>query len=118
MLYVHARSFIVRLLLCLLLTTFPLLLHPPAMRLVQQAESLGTGAIPTMGINDVTEGTLLFKTNQLGRYIPAPLLKTDVQIALAGIIARATSCHHTGRTATVCSHRRDYGGKGRRLRAC
>ena len=90
MLYAHARSFIVRLLLCLLLTAFPLLIHPPAMLLAQQAESLGTGVIPTMGINDVTEGTLLFKTNQLGRYIPAPLLKTDVQIAIAGIIARAT----------------------------
>jgi Ca-activated chloride channel family protein len=43
-----------------------------------------------MGINDVTEGTLLFKTNQLGRYTPAPILKTDVQIAVTGIIARAT----------------------------
>ena len=55
-----------------------------------QPESLSTGVIPTMGINDVTEGTLLFKTNQLGRYTPAPILKTDVQIAVTGIIARAT----------------------------
>ena len=90
MLYAHARSFIVRLLLCLVLTTFPLLIHSPAILLAQPAESLSTGVIPTMGINDVTEGTLLFKTNQLGRYIPAPLLKTDVQIAITGIIARAT----------------------------
>ena len=58
MLYAHARSFIVRLLLCLLLTAFPLLIHPPAMLLAQQDESLGAGAIPTMGINGVTEGTL------------------------------------------------------------
>ncbi|MBH0202525.1 MAG: marine proteobacterial sortase target protein [Nitrospira sp.] len=43
-----------------------------------------------MGINEVTEGTLLFKTNQSGRYLPAPILKTDVQIAVTGIIARAT----------------------------
>lgn len=43
-----------------------------------------------MGINDVTEGTLLFKTNQQGRYTAAPILKTDVQIAVTGIIARAT----------------------------
>ena len=118
MLYAHARLFIVRLLLCLLFTTFPHLIHPPAMLLAQQVESLGTGVIPTMGINDVTEGTLLFKTNQLGRYISAPLLKNDVQITLTGIIARASSWHRTGMTATVSSHRRDYGEKGRRLRAC
>ena len=58
MLYAHARSFIVRLLLCRLLTAFPLLIQPSAMLLGQQDESLGTGVIPTMGINDVTEGTL------------------------------------------------------------
>ena len=57
---------------------------------MQPTESLSTAMIPTMGINDVTEGTLLFKTNQQGRYIPAPILKTDVQIAVTGIIARAT----------------------------
>jgi len=60
------------------------------MLLAQPAESLSTGVIPTMGINDVTEGTLLFKTNQPGRYTPAPILKIDVQIAVTGIIARAT----------------------------
>lgn len=57
---------------------------------VEPAESLGTGMVPTMGINEVTEGTLLFKTNQAGRFTPAPLLKSDVQIAVTGIIARAT----------------------------
>jgi Ca-activated chloride channel family protein len=55
-----------------------------------EPEFFTTGIVPTMGINEVTEGTLLFKTNQQGRYLPAPLLKTDVQIAVAGIIARAT----------------------------
>jgi len=90
MLYVHARSRIVHLCLCVLLTAVPLLIHPAALLLAQPAESLSTGVIPTMGINDVTEGTLLFKTNQLGRYTPAPVLKTDVQIAVTGIVARAT----------------------------
>jgi len=90
MLYAHARSSIVRLCLCVLLTVFLLLIHPSAMLRAQPVESLSTGVIPTMGINDVTEGTLLFKTNQLGRYTPAPILKTDVQIAVTGIIARAT----------------------------
>ena len=90
MLYSHARSSVVRLCLCVLLATFPLLTSPTDRLLAQPAESLSAGVIPTMGINDVTEGTLLFKTNQRGRYIPAPILKTDVQIAVTGIIARAT----------------------------
>lgn len=42
----------------------------------------------SIGLNDVTEGSLLFKTNEAGRYIPAPILKTDVQISVTGTIAR------------------------------
>ncbi len=41
-----------------------------------------------MALKDVTQGSLLFKTNEAGRYIPAPILKTDAQIAITGIIAR------------------------------
>ena len=59
---------------------------PPAAYAV---DTLTTGVIPTMGMQDVTEGALLFKTNQHGRYIPAPVLRTDVQISVTGIIARA-----------------------------
>ena len=84
-----ARSSIVHLCLCALLTAFPLLIAPTATLFAQPAESLST-VIPTMGINDVTEGTLLFKTTQVGRYTAAPILKTDVHIAVTGIIARAT----------------------------
>lgn len=43
-----------------------------------------------MVLKDVTQGSLLFRTNQVGRYIPAPMLKTDVQIVVTGIIARTT----------------------------
>jgi Ca-activated chloride channel family protein len=86
----YTRSLVVRLCLCAFLTAFPPLISPTATLLAQPAESLSTAVIPTMGINDVTEGTLLFKTNQQGRYTPAPILKTDVQIAVTGIIARAT----------------------------
>ena len=68
--------------LCTALLTLPALSAEP--------ETLSTGIVPTMGLNEVTEGTLLFKTTQRGRYIPAPVLKTDVQIAVTGIIARAT----------------------------
>ena len=39
--------------------------------------TLSTGVIPTMGLNDATEGTLLFRTGQPGRYLPAPILHTD-----------------------------------------
>jgi len=51
---------------------------------------LSTGVVPTMGINEVTEGSLLFRTEQAGRFTPAPVLKTDVRIAVTGSIARAT----------------------------
>lgn len=80
----------VRLCLCAFLTVFPSLISPTTAIFAQPAESLSTAMIPTMGINDATEGALLFKTNQPGRYTPAPILKTDVQIAVTGIIARAT----------------------------
>ncbi len=41
-----------------------------------------------MELKDVTQGSLLFKTGQAGRYIPAPMLKTDVKISVTGVIAR------------------------------
>ncbi|MEQ1847246.1 MAG: VIT domain-containing protein, partial [Nitrospira sp.] len=43
----------------------------------------------TVGLSDVTQGRLLFRTGQAGRFIPAPTLKTDVQITVTGVIARA-----------------------------
>jgi Ca-activated chloride channel family protein len=63
---------------------------PPEAGSADSAATLSTGIIPTMGINEVTEGALLFRTNQAGRFTPAPVLKTDVQIAITGTIARAT----------------------------
>ena len=79
-----------RLTFCALLSPFgmaaPLLptsaAEPPA--------PLKTSVVPTMSLHDVTEGTLLFRTNQAGRFTPAPILKSDVQIAVTGLIARAT----------------------------
>ncbi|MCS6290029.1 MAG: marine proteobacterial sortase target protein [Nitrospira sp.] len=62
----------------------------PATSCAEPGESLHTGIIPTMGLNEVTEGTLMFRTDQAGRYTPAPILKTDVHIAVTGTIARAT----------------------------
>ena len=73
--------------LCTLLSLLYLIfLSQPASAI--EPESLTTGIVPTMGIHEVTEGTLLFKTNRSGRYLPAPVLKTDVEIAVTGIIAR------------------------------
>ena len=43
----------------------------------------------TIGLNDVKQGRLLFRSGQAGRFIPAPTLKTDVQIIVTGVIARA-----------------------------
>ena len=44
----------------------------------------------TVGLSDVKQGRLLFRTGQAGRFIPAPTLKTDVQITVTGLIARTT----------------------------
>lgn len=63
---------------------------PPLPASPVEPESLTTGVVPTMGMNDVSQGALLFKSHQQGRFTPAPLLKTDVQIAVTGIIARTT----------------------------
>lgn len=43
----------------------------------------------TVGLSDVKQGRLLFRSGQAGRFIPAPTLKTDVQITVTGVIARA-----------------------------
>ncbi|MDP1947850.1 MAG: marine proteobacterial sortase target protein [Nitrospirota bacterium] len=43
----------------------------------------------TVGLSDVKQGRLLFRSGQAGRFIPAPTLKTDVQIIVTGVIARA-----------------------------
>ena len=42
----------------------------------------------TVGLGDVKQGRLIFRTGQAGRFIPAPTLKTDVQITVTGVIAR------------------------------
>jgi Ca-activated chloride channel family protein len=80
-----ATELLLRAMLCIFCLAF---MTPPVWP--AEPESLTTGLVPTMSLNEVTEGTLLFKTNQQGRYRPAPMLKTDVQITVTGIIARAT----------------------------
>ena len=39
-------------------------------------------------IPDVTRGSLLYRTNQIGQYVPAPTLLTKVHIDVTGMIAR------------------------------
>src|SRR5574341_2016928 len=88
MLHAQLRRSMVRLTLCTMITALFPLTTPPAMLLAQPAEAVSARAIPIMGIRDVTEGALLFRTTQPGRFTPAPILKTDVHIAVTGIIAR------------------------------
>jgi len=40
-------------------------------------------------LNDIESGALLFNTKEPGKYVPAPLLATDVKIDVSGPIARA-----------------------------
>jgi Ca-activated chloride channel family protein len=86
----RARTSATRLALCAFFLSLALGAPFPATSCAEPGESLNTGIVSTMGINDVTEGTLMFRTDQAGRYTPAPVLKTDVQIAVTGTIARAT----------------------------
>lgn len=83
-------GFAARLMLCTVLSFAGVSAPPPAAQSAEPLATLTTGVIPTIGLNDVTEGALLFRTGQTGRYIPAPILKTDVQIVVTGTIARAT----------------------------
>ena len=61
-----------------------LVLHPFASMTNAQSTKIGQ----TIQIRDVTRGTLLYRTNQAGQYVPAPTLQTKVQIDVTGLIAR------------------------------
>ena len=47
-----------------------------------------------MTLNDVQRGQLLFRTVDAGRYAPAPLVATEVDIAVGGIVARTVVKQH------------------------
>jgi Ca-activated chloride channel family protein len=42
---------------------------------------------PTVGLADVGQGNLLLATDSPGRYIPAPIQSTEVEIAVRGLVA-------------------------------
>ena len=44
----------------------------------------------TIGLGDVGQGSLLFKTDAPGRYIAAPVQSTEVEIAVRGMVVEAT----------------------------
>ncbi len=64
-----------------------LLLILPAVPVVAQSAGL-------MGLNDVRRGQLLFRTVDAGYYAPAPLVATEVDIAIGGIVARTVVKQH------------------------
>lgn len=45
-------------------------------------------------LGDVESGTLLLNSTEPGKYVPAPLLATDVQIDVTGLIARTRVTQH------------------------
>lgn len=49
-----------------------------------------TPSQPTMTMNEVTRGMLLFETTEAGRFVPAPTQQTDVSMTVTGPIVRAT----------------------------
>ncbi len=56
----------------------------------QAAAASNIDRTATKEIQDVTNGTLLLRTAEPGKFVPAPVLKTDIHITVTGIIARAT----------------------------
>ncbi|WP_245296976.1 MULTISPECIES: marine proteobacterial sortase target protein [Rhodomicrobium] len=50
--------------------------------------------VPTMRPGDARSGTLLFKAVEEGRYVAAPLVGTDIDIAVSGPTARARVTQH------------------------
>jgi Ca-activated chloride channel homolog len=54
------------------------------------AQTPATAPAGLMALGDVQRGQLLFRTTEPGRYVPAPLIATEVDIGVGGIVARAT----------------------------
>jgi Ca-activated chloride channel family protein len=44
---------------------------------------------PTIGLGEVGQGSLLFKTDTPGRYVSAPVQSTEVEIAVRGLVVEA-----------------------------
>ncbi|SLM48140.1 conserved protein of unknown function [Nitrospira japonica] len=74
---------------CLLATLGLLSAGLPALLACGEEPRASDAASHLIGLKDVTQGTLLFKTGQSGRYLPAPILHTDVRITVTGTIVRA-----------------------------
>src|SRR5690606_40443752 len=60
--------------------------------LAQQARANTTDGL--MRLDDVESGTLLLHSTEPGKYVPAPLLATDVKIDVTGLIARTRVTQH------------------------
>ena len=53
---------------------------------VGRAEGEG---VDLVGLGDIEQGSLLIKTDAPGQYLPAPLVSTDVDLGVQGIVGRA-----------------------------
>jgi len=60
--------------------------------LAQQARANTTDGL--MRMDDVESGTLLLHSTEPGKYVPAPLLATDVKLDVTGLIARTRVTQH------------------------
>jgi len=81
----HTRNRVLSIWIMLFLTLFS---WAGGLPILQACGEEPTPLEGTIGLNDVKQGRLLFRSGQVGRFIPAPTLKTDVQITVTGVIAR------------------------------
>jgi Ca-activated chloride channel family protein len=59
-----------------------------------------TKSVQPIQIRNVTQGSLLFHTNQAGQFLPAPTLQTNVEIEVTGLVARASVNQHFSNPGT------------------
>ena len=62
--------------------------------LLAAASLARAGTQGLVGLNDVNSGALLLNSTVPGKYVPAPLLATDVKIDVTGPIARTRVTQH------------------------
>ncbi len=61
-----------------------------ALGILASAFPAAAGVPGTMEVAEIGSGSLLFRTHQQGRYLPAPVITTEVDIRVSGLVARVS----------------------------
>ncbi len=61
-----------------------------ALGILASAIPAAAGAPGTMELAEIGSGSLLFRTHRQGRYVPAPVVATEIDIRVSGLVARVS----------------------------